>query len=244
MSHSARGMKRISTMSKGRTVHSDLLLRMWRHIGTAQPYFVGQNVAQILGSVPEYEMWPDIPITPRGLVLFEQPVMSNGFRMDAFSWSTEQSYLDVMVYGHLIPNARQRGVRWVPLGSVRWTYGDVMKADRKPDSLLYMTIAGFFAFARQLLPTATAPVSALFPHGVDDPEQVAFVELRRRAQAGPRDADQRIVEWSHRWVVRGFWRQQWYPKLGRHIPRFIAPYIKGPADKELVVKERIFGVVR
>ena len=34
--------------------------------------------------------------------------------------------------------------------------------------------------------------------------------------------------WSCRWIVRGHWRKQWYPKDGAHKPLFIEPHIKGP----------------
>ena len=34
--------------------------------------------------------------------------------------------------------------------------------------------------------------------------------------------------YQHRWVVRGHWRNHWYPKQKRHVPRWISPHIKGP----------------
>lgn len=52
------------------------------------------------------------------------------------------------------------------------------------------------------------------------------------------------VEWSHRWLVTGHWRNQWYPKEGRHKPVWIAPYVKGPDDKPFVQKKRVYRLVR
>lgn len=54
----------------------------------------------------------------------------------------------------------------------------------------------------------------------------------------------RQVEWSHRWTVGletgGFWRQQAYgPNHSLRRPQFIAPFIKGPADKPLKIKDTV-----
>ena len=37
-------------------------------------------------------------------------------------------------------------------------------------------------------------------------------------------------------LVRPHWRQQWYASEQRHAPRWIEGYIKGPADKPLVLR--------
>jgi hypothetical protein len=40
-------------------------------------------------------------------------------------------------------------------------------------------------------------------------------------------------------------RQHWYPRLNAHKPRYIAPYVKGPADKPLKAPAgNIFAVTR
>lgn len=46
------------------------------------------------------------------------------------------------------------------------------------------------------------------------------------------------IDWSHRWIVSGHWRKQWYATSETHRPKWIAPHIKGPDDKPLVVKEK------
>jgi len=40
-------------------------------------------------------------------------------------------------------------------------------------------------------------------------------------------------EWRVQWLVAGHWRRQYYPALKAHKPRYIAPHVKGPADKPL-----------
>jgi hypothetical protein len=77
------------------------------------------------------------------------------------------------------------------------------------------------------------------------PSKVTFVKLREieHHETGPMDASGR--EYSHRWVVSGHWRNQpCGPKRSRRRPVYVAPYIKGPADKPLVYKERIWSVDR
>ncbi len=76
-------------------------------------------------------------------------------------------------------------------------------------------------------------------------EDVRVVQLRKRVPSAPTHTDATPVEWSHRWVVSGHWREQWYPRLQRNQPIWVLPYVKGPENKPLKVKpERIFAVVR
>jgi hypothetical protein len=64
----------------------------------------------------------------------------------------------------------------------------------------------------------------------------------RRAEHKPTAGDSgQTVEWSHRWMVDGHWRNQ--PHGPNHSLRkltWIAGHIKGPDDKPLVVKSTTF----
>lgn len=74
---------------------------------------------------------------------------------------------------------------------------------------------------------------------------IRVVELRRKQSRSEHHDDRDPVEWSHQWVVSGHWRQQWYPTLGAHQPRWIMPYIKGPEDMPLKPpRAKVFAVVR
>lgn len=74
---------------------------------------------------------------------------------------------------------------------------------------------------------------------------IRVVSLRRVNYQHKDSTEHEAVEWSCQWLVRGFWRNQWYPSLGNHQPKWIAPYIKGPADKPLKQpRADIFAVVR
>lgn len=69
---------------------------------------------------------------------------------------------------------------------------------------------------------------------------VRIIRLRRNAAAssgGGQEGASR--EWRHRWIVRGHWRNHWYPSLSDHRPTWIAPYPKGPADAPLIGGEKV-----
>lgn len=74
---------------------------------------------------------------------------------------------------------------------------------------------------------------------------VRVVQLRPRGVArddGDEKTDGHRVPWSHRWLVRGHWRRQWYPSRREHRPLWIAPYVKGPGDKPLRVRRTVVNV--
>ena len=70
-----------------------------------------------------------------------------------------------------------------------------------------------------------------------DDTEVVIVRLRR--EAGERhDPTGEEANYSHRFIVSGHWRNQWYPsdRVHRHVG--ISPYVKGPEDKPLIVRPR------
>lgn len=50
--------------------------------------------------------------------------------------------------------------------------------------------------------------------------------------------------YSHRFPVRGHWRNQWYPSLKMHRQKWVTGYVKGPADKPFVAKRRAVEFIR
>lgn len=72
---------------------------------------------------------------------------------------------------------------------------------------------------------------------------VTVIRLRRYREPLETDGDFKGYL-KHRFVVRGHWRNQWYPTLGEHRQKWIAPYVKGPEDGDLIVTERVFEFVR
>ena len=82
-------------------------------------------------------------------------------------------------------------------------------------------------------------------------KMVTVIRLRRPKKALPEDHEPKAVNWTHRWITRGHWRNQWFPSLGpsedpaSHRQIWISDYVKGPEDLPLVVKRlRAFEFVQ
>lgn len=71
-----------------------------------------------------------------------------------------------------------------------------------------------------------------------EPPRVRVITLRRPASSSAGESDR---EYRHQWVVRGHWRQQWYPSRGLHRPVWIAPHIKGPEGAPLLGGEKVYA---
>lgn len=73
-----------------------------------------------------------------------------------------------------------------------------------------------------------------------DLHAVRVLHLRRleRDQGAPPD-EPGSRDYTCRWMVRGHWRQQWYPSRGVHRPIWINPHVKGPDDKPLRTGETV-----
>jgi hypothetical protein len=81
-------------------------------------------------------------------------------------------------------------------------------------------------------------------HG-HEPEDIVVVTLRRPTGHHGDDAPSGGVDWTHQWIVDGHWRNQ--PYGAAHSLRrlqWIAPFIKGPEDKPLILPPKIRVVTR
>lgn len=80
------------------------------------------------------------------------------------------------------------------------------------------------------------------------PQGVLVVELRRTESNPSTDTSVEPSSegraYTHRWVVSGHWRNQWYPRQGSHAPKWIESYLKGPDDKPIKEAVRVFAVRR
>jgi hypothetical protein len=84
-------------------------------------------------------------------------------------------------------------------------------------------------------------------HPMTEPSTVRLVRLREtrhHSDVDP-DAEAKHVEWSHRWMVDGHWAwRACGPKSSQRRLVFVVPYVKGPSDKPLVIKEKVRTWVR
>lgn len=78
----------------------------------------------------------------------------------------------------------------------------------------------------------------------EEPPTVRVVLLRRRERHADGGEDEGGRHYTHQWVVRGHWRNQWHPSRGEHRPRWITPHLKGPAGAPLLGGERVHAWTR
>lgn len=97
-----------------------------------------------------------------------------------------------------------------------------------------VTIAQAERTIRRRLEKAGSPMAA-------NPIRMVTLRRERHEEHEPAPGS---VEWSHRWIVGGHWRQQWLPSVKAHRLQWIMPFVKGPVDKPLVVKRTVHKLVR
>jgi len=153
----------------------------------------------------------------------------------------------------------------VPMGLMRWqlhqSLGEALEAldalappGYREDGTLSAQAqwvrfsAAAFAFLEQriLLTRRVRPARAVrrrLPAPLRE-DWLRVVVLRRQVHLGPTAAGAGEVAWSCRWLVRGHWREQWFPSVGRHRPIFVLPYEKGPEDKPLKLPGATIFAVR
>lgn len=94
--------------------------------------------------------------------------------------------------------------------------------------------------ARPATQNARYPLPARFDQAISRVKMIVLREnLHRPGESG--EDDERVRrEYSHRFIVRGFWRNQAYgPNHSFRRRQWIPPFVKGPADKPLVCKDTV-----
>lgn len=70
------------------------------------------------------------------------------------------------------------------------------------------------------------------------PERETLVVRLRRERRGETADEHGPANYSHRFIVSGHWRNQWYPSSQEHRQLWISPYVKGDESLPLVIKPR------
>lgn len=77
------------------------------------------------------------------------------------------------------------------------------------------------------------------------PSEVIEILLRKHLAPKSEGAgEDEPVLWSHRWVVNGHWRRQYYPSTNSHDWVYVDSYVKGPEEAPLILKDKVFKVIR
>lgn len=80
--------------------------------------------------------------------------------------------------------------------------------------------------------------------GVKKESTIRLVTLRRLKIREVPEGEAQPRDWTHRWMVSGHWRNVWLPSTKRHRLTWIAPFVKGPEHKPLVMKPTVRQLVR
>lgn len=233
---------------------------MWiaRHAAVAEPFWVASEMVALLHvaatKMPQQRLLAtDLPC-PHGVVAFAEPVA--GVR--GLMWS-ELADTGIIIHTQLDDSGTGLETAYV------WRFGHTPKestegfADLRSRSdstvdqdrlgLLNRYLSTFWTLSQQRLATPSRELGSraarrrLERLGLSEIANVRVVRLRRVGPQQSADGSLSVV-WSHRWMVSGHWRNQWLPSLKAHRLQWIAPYVKGPDDKPLVVKDTVKAWVR
>lgn len=150
----------------------------------------------------------------------------HGLRIGVVYYTSDRAYL------------KERGESRLPLASV------IVNDSRRSDIRAADVLRAVWALSSEpricdVQRAAPPPVR----HGGPPPmaRMVKILVLREnRRSPFVGDDDGGGMEYSHRFIVRGFWRNQpCGPHNSERRLQWIPPYVKGPADKPLVVKETV-----
>jgi hypothetical protein len=154
----------------------------------------------------------------------------------------------------MVAGLRRPGMRaathWSPISIIVWQHGQPFDMGRdRTDHVSLAVLAALWRFVREPYVSddaerASRPVAKRASRAGVEPSPLRVVRLRRRAGEHPVGSGSQRSAYSHRFIVSGHWRNQWYPSLGDHRPRYIAPYVKGPDEAPVMVRDTIFTVDR
>jgi hypothetical protein len=156
------------------------------------------------------------------------------------------------VYGETIHESLDRELKvagWNGAeGGVRH---DLTDDDKRMTAAQALLLGSFWLFVRQsILVTPLTTAERHVRRRIERTEWpsspvIRVVQLRRRESRSTHEVTPTERDWSCQWVVRGHWRQQFYPSKHANLPIWITPYVKGPQDKPLrPPRATVFAVVR
>lgn len=244
------------------TQYEAMMANAWSmtdQIRTAQLWWVSRDMTRLAedtvqaGDFPE----PDPP-AQCGMIFFEGDVQHISFRFDndgfgetrvaAILWqdvgreSVKISVFTDNPVGIREMHADSFGLPVVSLapsvvrendGSFRWLCG-LLRA------VWALSAEPHICEAKPAKPDMAHPLPQRFEPEIRKVKMLVLREnLHRPGESS--DDDERVRrEYSHRFIVRGFWRNQAYgPNHSLRRRQWIPPFVKGPADKPLICKETV-----
>ena len=238
------------------------------HLEKSALLWIADDMADVLlhaaRSLPPYAFdpatlpWPKaVCMANKTLMGFDHPADGRQLDVKALQWSDRFPSCCVLVglgglYGYLSPVSiatLRPGVGWAQLSGERRLSESAAQASAEKSlemgrlcCTLWLLLQQRVAVRQRAWPDRTER-RRWERSGRPIPE-VTIVELRKPIHDNAGDGTSGFVDWSHRWMVDGHWRNQYHPSTGEHVPTWIAPYLKGPEDKPLVMKRKINAWIR
>lgn len=236
-------------------------------------YAVSSEISDLIfqssASIPVFTLQPtDLP-SPNGYVWLDGGVPLTDARdmivvVRAFTWTTiEGSRGPAIMIGYITDASDPRDqyfselspmVRQLPfvsrlyMGGCRWDFGEELAVIVEDRAQWAQLVAAFFRFINEEYVAVERGTGSRQGQRRRQRAKlstdVTLVRLRRSASPSTRSEDPQHREYDHRFVVHGHWRNQWYPSINDHRPKWIRAYVKGPEDAPLVVKREAFVVDR
>lgn len=237
-------------LEEDREVAANSLIRMIA--GTGDPYYVASDmtsVAEAASLTMERQDllegdWP----SRRGFLLFDRTAdLPDGHEhVDGFAWAIDRQAGAIILPLALktVDSGTFVSVCIPQDGYLTWQVGSPPQHDAilcTPLLLATWTIMQQKFAARDSTPVDRSERRRCMRLSM--PQSVTVVRVRSREQKS-NDHGEAPVEWSHRWLVSGHWRNQYLPSRSTHRQQWIMGYVKGPDDKPLVVKDRVTAWVR
>lgn len=198
-------------------------------------------------SLPSFKFDIGLPLWPHAIVFFSSPLfkMTETQQADGCQWTQTD---DRSLFGGAFNYPDQRFAYYAMKFSA--DHGEPILSDTYVPNDSLRCLAALWLLLRQKVAVRStieadrATRRRYEKEGLGEPPSVTLVELRKPLTSDRKDAQAASVDWSHRWLVDGHWRNQYHPSTDSHEPTWIAPYVKGPDDKPFQPKTRIHAWVR
>jgi len=243
----------------------DILLR-------ANPFFVAAEMCEVIEAaalaLAEQEplLQSDLLAT-HGFVFFERPVLfpnppaTRDADFTGFSWGMDNVNEPRAIFpttyqewpeewGQVRPEFGPMP-RMIPTPLPVWAFEEEPPLMSDGISPFFIVVATGLRLMKQFVPAKhhvmVRPdrINRRQAKKVEFPERdITVVRLRREKQPHAEPSG-KTIDYSHRFLRSGHWRNQWYPSLHRHRMKWINPTIVGPPDKPLRSgKQRVFTWTR
>jgi hypothetical protein len=237
------------------------------------PYFVSGPIVEMIRGASEdipsdWSINKELFITKRAFIWMDRPIALKEVRVDCgdagirpndlkihgLSWCfmPEHNSVLIVIWGTYFDTQIVQ-----PLSNLEFEFNDKTTLeswvrDYFEVSNILKFLGSFLLFINQnILVSTKRKCSRSCERRIDKlapilaPQDIHDINVISLRKAKHKSTDTHVeIEWSCQWVVRGHWRNQYYPSVQGNIPIWILPYIKGPDDKPLRNPEHVFQVIR